>query len=223
MKSLFVPIFAVLTVVAQAELPMGVPKPLKPLETLVTPIPYTADKPTDLSMSVPKPLEPLAPTFPKQDPAQEEEATPMLILGQDRTVDGLKSILDEPPPIPKGLVEEGTIPSALTGGEDADESVSDIWGMDPAQKFGQKDSAGQGTTSTDDPLGNAALLAMTVIAVLGLAYMAFVAYDYHQRWVQALTVQNDRYLGGGFELEAEDSYGSSVAFSESFGLPRRSM
>ena len=53
--------------------------------------------------------------------------------------------------------------------------------------------------------------------------MAFVAYDYRQRWMQSLMMQNDRYLGGAYDMEIEDTYGSPMSsFSESFVLPRRS-
>ena len=189
MKSLFIPVFVVLTVIAQADLPVSIPKPLTP-------------------------------TFPKQDSVLGEEAMPMLVRGQDRTVDGLKNVLDEPLPIPKGTVENGIISTALTGSEDSEESTSIFWTMDPARNSAPKVPADQRTKSADDSLGHAALLAMTVIAMLCLAYMAFVAYDYRQRWLQSMMAQNDRCLGGGFDMESEDMYGSS--FSEGFGLPRRS-
>jgi len=79
-----------------------------------------------------------------------------------------------------------------------------------------------------DPLGHTVLLIATAITTIGLLYMAFVAYDYRQRWMQSLMMQNDRYLvGGAFDMEKmEDTYGAysgSPSFSEGFGLARRSI
>jgi hypothetical protein len=41
---------------------------------------------------------------------------------------------------------------------------------------------------------NGWLLVATIISVAALVYVAIIAVDYHQRWMQMLTAQNDRYF-----------------------------
>jgi hypothetical protein len=139
----------------------------------------------------------------------------------------LAEILGSPPPLAKGAVQEGAIDSKLLGTMDSPESDLDALAESLGQNKPQTSSAGQGTQPTD-PLGYMVLLMVTAGTTLGLVLMAFVAYDYRQRWMQSVMVQNDRYLGGGaFDMEKPDdfygSYGGSPAFSEGFGLSRRSI
>ena len=252
MKSLSIPIFAVLTVVTQADsyifppvrystVPMQemvtihelpsypmpsdliatVSDPIYVDERIVTPVPHGVGKPTEKPIAVPLSLEPLAPVFPKQDFLQTEEETTFTFRGQVRSVDEIKSILDSPPLVAGGAVEAGIINQELTGGSDTEDSELDSSLLSAAQKMTQTNLPGHGTGSAD-PLGHGVLLFATVITTMGLVYMAFVAYDYRQRWLHSMTTQNDRYLGGAFDMEMEDGYGSSVSFSDGFGLKRRS-
>ncbi|MDR1483929.1 MAG: hypothetical protein LBT09_03800 [Planctomycetaceae bacterium] len=41
---------------------------------------------------------------------------------------------------------------------------------------------------------NGWLLVATIVSVAALVYVAIIAVDYHQRWIQTLTAQNDRYF-----------------------------
>jgi hypothetical protein len=233
MKSLFVPLFAVLTVAVHADqyvfppvccshVPMHEVVTTYTVPTYGVPVSYSAAKPTEKLLALPRPLEPLAPLFPMQPLPQTEEQAPETIRGQTRAVDGLAEILDTPPPLAQGAVEEGTIDPKVIGTTDSSGSDFDVFTANQGQNPTLVGSAGQGTKLAD-PLGNAMLLMATAIATIGLIYMSFVAYDYHQRWMQSMTMQNDRYLGGGaFEMEMmEEPYGGSVSFSEGFGLARR--
>jgi hypothetical protein len=199
MKLLFAPIFAVLffavLTVVQAD-QYAVPSPLTPLE-------------------------PFAPRLPKQD--QAEEKAPAIIRGQSRAVSELAAILDTQPPFPRGHVEEGTIDPKLIEPL-ATESDLDKYAEEMAKNSPKVGLASKNTEGTDT-LGYTVLLIAMVVTTIALVYMAFVAYDYRQRWMQSLTAQNDRYLGGGmFDMETEDTYGSgSVSFSEGFGLPHHSI
>jgi hypothetical protein len=209
-------------------------------ERTAIPVAYTAAKPTEAPITLPRPLAPLAPIFPVQTPPQTEaevmqaisaptmpiHTTPApTVRGQARTVDDLGEYLDAPLPIARGSIEAGIIESKLIGSLDSSESETDIFATTPGLSTTQTGSAAQKTTSTD-PLGDAVLLTMMIIVTLVLIYMAFVAYDYHQRLVHSLTTQNNRYLGGGaFDVEMEDLYSNNnpVSFSENFGLSRHSI
>jgi hypothetical protein len=194
-----------------------VPETVWTHESVVLPdtaLPHTVAKATE------KPS--LGPLMPLQDnlPVEpEEKAVEKIVLGQVSIENELDAILKTAPPIPRGAVEERTIDSKLTENASSPSS-EDIF--IPQQI---NTPAGSVSKSTDH-LGDGALLAVTVFAALGFFYMAFLAYDYHQRWMQSLTMQNDRYLGNGaFDREMEDVYSGSSGsgtFTDNFGLPRRS-
>jgi hypothetical protein len=182
-------------------------------ERIVIPVTHTVEKPTEKPIVFPKPLVPLLPLQ-----TEEHVQIPETIRGQNRTVDNLAEVLDSPLPLPQGAVEEGTIDSKLI--DTAEPSESDLGVI--KQSLISAGPAGQGTKPAD-PLGYGVLLTAMAIIAIGLVYMVFVAYDYRQRWMQSLTTQNDRYLGGGVsDWETEDSYSSPATFSEGFGLTRRS-
>ena len=240
MKSLFIPIFALLSVVVQADSYIfppihysAVPSyevvsiedvPSRPVSSgmmtivaepvyvdkrIVTPMSHAVKKPAEKPISVPQPLEPLAPVFPKQDFLQHEEEL-SIFRGQFRSVDEIKEILDSPPSVAKGAIESETISPDLAGSSDAEESEMDTFSMSLPQN---STSLPQNSTKIDsadraaelaDPLGYGMLLVATIVMMIGLVIMAFVAYDYHQRWVHSMTAQNDRYLGGGtFDMDMD--------------------
>jgi hypothetical protein len=199
---------------------------------VVTSSPHIAAKPTEKENIVLRPLESLpTPTLPQpiplapRLPEQTEEQSHEIVRGQI-TVDKLAGVLDSPPPLAQGAVEEGTIEPKLLGTTDTPELSAE----------GLEESVGQGATPTTttqetklaDPLGYTMLLIATAVTTIGLLYMVFIAYDYRQRWMQSLTMQNDRYLGvGALDMEkTEDTYGSysgSSSFSDGLGLSRRSI
>ena len=180
-------------------------------EPIITSTTYRVEKPMEKPVALPKPPAPLLPL-----PVLEQ--VPVTLVGQVRSVNQLAEVLDTPPPLAQGTVEEGTIDPKLIDTFDPSESDIDVLG----QHLIQVGAVEPGTKSAD-PLGNGVLLTTMVIVTIGLVYMAFIAYDYRQRWMQSLTTQNDRYLGGGaFDWEAENTYSSPVGFSDGLGLTRRS-
>ena len=181
--------------------------------TLNSPPPYTG---TGKPLAVPPPL--VSPSVQYPSYAESSNTT---ILGQLRTAEDSTGLLATPPPPAIGPVEAGIIEPKLVG--DLDSSESDLEFLQTSLTQGTSVPV---TATADleptDPFGNWALFAATFLTTAGLIWMAFIAYDYRQRWVQSLTVQNDRYLGG-FDTDMEDTYGTSTSFSESFGLPYRSI
>ncbi|MDR0327716.1 MAG: hypothetical protein LBI05_05410 [Planctomycetaceae bacterium] len=204
MRLYFAPIFSVLFAVLFASAPIAVVQ----ADQYAFPPPLA-------------PLEPFAPLLPKQDQAREEG--PAIIRGQSRAVSDLAVILETPPPFPKGPVGEGTIDPKLIE-PSATESDLDKYAEEMAKNSAKANAANQNPEMAD-PLAHSVLLAATGVLTIALVYMAFVAYDCRQRWMQSLTAQNDRYLGSGmFDMETEDTYSSgSVSFSEGFGLPHHSI
>ena len=189
---------------------------------VTVPATYSVEKPMEKPLVLPTLPEPLAPLLPAQDYVEKNVSE--TIRGQAKTVDELTGYLGSPPPLSQGAVEEGTLDPKLIGTLESTESDLDALAADLEQKSAKADLAGRNTELTD-PLGYTVLLIATVITTIGLVYMAFVAYDYRQRWMQSLTMQNNRYLGGGaFDMEMEDTYSSgSVSLPEGFGLSRHSI
>lgn len=203
-------------------------------ESVVTQMPYTAAKPTEKVIALPLPLAPLLPIQDDSLIGEIGEKVSETVRGQTRTMESeLAEILDTPPSVARGAVEEGTIDPKLTESPVSQildpEMLMAMLMADSAQSNSSSpaSSAGQtsGTKSTD-PLDYGVLLFATILTTAGLVYMAFVAYDYRQRWMQLSTMQNDRYLGGGggaFDMEAENTYSGSSSFSENFGLTHHSI
>ena len=223
MKPLFIFIVPVLTVAVYAD-QYGV-APVWYSEVPVETSPYAVAKPADKPITVPSRLGPLMP-LPESLPL--EEGTTQVVLGQAvTTVNDLETILSTAPPIARGAVEEGTIDPKLVGSSDSSNiGFDDIFTTNSTQSNAVQSGSVNQMGDQTDPLGYGMLLVATIITTIGLVIMAFVAYDYRQRWMQSMTTQNDRYLGGGFDMEFEDTYSSSVgsvSFSEGFGLPRRSL
>ena len=204
-------------------------------ERLVISAPYTVKKPSETPIALPEPLV-LVPFLPIQDRVSlEERATTPSSVDVVRAqigVENLKEILSATPPLARGPVEEGTIdPKFIENPNSSSSDLDALAGLltsgNPAQSasLGQAPGMQQAT-----PLGDGVLVFATVVTTLGLIYMAFVAFDYRQRWMQSLTTQNDRYIvGGTFDIDTENTYGGAVSFSdgfgfsENFGLARRSI
>jgi len=180
--------------------------------------PRTVAKPTEKLITVPPPLGPLLPL--REYPQTGEEATP--VVRAQVGVDNLEGILNAPLPPAQGPVESGTIEPKLVESLDASGLDVDVFMANPAQSNAVQLGVGtQSEAKPTDPLGYVVLVFATIVTTIGLVIMAFVAYDYRQRWMQSLTVQNDRYLGGGaFDMEMEDAYSGSISLSD-FGIPRR--
>ena len=193
-------------------------------EPIVTSIPYTVAKPTEKPILVPQQL---APLLPIQEIQPTQEAAMETVRGQTMTVNELDDLLSTSPPFAQGAVEAETIDPKLIGSPALSDLDSDILAANLAQgNLIQAGTVGQTSeTKPTDPLIDGMLLTVTIITTIGLVYMIFVAYDYRQRWMQSLMMQNDRYLGSGgaFDIDMEDTYSGSFSFSEGFGLTRRSI
>jgi len=203
--------------------------PLLPLERLDksalsgirnSPEQHAAEKPVDNMLTLPPPLDDrIGPRL----PAHESPLGPVpeTIRGQERTVDAVSEILDMPLPFARGAVADGVVePKLMESPAGADGDFDMFGGSSSPEKPKQADAAAQQA----DPLGYGMLGVITAIMAFMLVYMAFVAFDYQQRWMQSLTAQNDRYIvGGAFDMELENTYGGSVPLSEGFGLTHRSI
>jgi hypothetical protein len=204
-------------------------------QRLVIPIPYTEAPPPEMSSPpLPEPLvlaPLLPPLLPKQDRTPPPAMEAMSSLGAMSSPDTMSSLdtiraqagmegsaemLSIPPPLPGGLVPAGTIDSKLIDDPEASEWDDDyLSGL-----LGQGGASGQPSSGTPaTSLGNEVLVFATIITTFGLIYMAFIAYDYRQRWMHSLTAQNDRYIiGGTYDMDTEDLYGGSRSFSEGYGF-----
>ncbi|MDR1289726.1 MAG: hypothetical protein LBK06_00845 [Planctomycetaceae bacterium] len=73
---------------------------------------------------------------------------------------------------------------------------------------------------------NGWLLVATIVSVAALVYVSIIAVDYHQRWIQTLTAQNDRYFAtddlayGGLadKYESADNRNFGTDFFKPFTL-----
>ena len=181
---------------------------LDPLPPLQDPLPNreAAKKETSETVGRQAYVPRLGPFLPLQDPLPDKEGTSEktrgTIRGQAGAVSGLAEVLNTPPPIAVGPVEEpidpkivGNLPESGSDGEFLESSPPGLPSSPPP------------VVKLSDPLGYGVLLAAIAITTIGLIYMVFVAYDYRQRWVHSLTIQNDRYLSGGaFDMDVDDVY-----------------
>lgn len=204
MKSLYVLIFGLLTAVAAAE-------PLAPHLPVLNPLP------TGQFRGSTEGLEGLAEILDSCPPVDTTIIRGQIRMGGDEPT----GIMSSPPPPARGPVEDPIEPRLIGDPEmtDSERDILQTTSTPNATKAGQS-----GAGSLTDPLGYGTLVAATVVMAMGLVWMVFIAYDYHQRWVQAMTMQNERYLGGSsFDIDLEDTFGSPAAFSDSYSLPRQSI
>ena len=231
MKPLFIPPFVVLSVVlltvavsaewynVHSDAPMAIP------------VPYTVKKTTETSITIPTSpvLLPLSPTPDRLPPAPEATVPTGVVRGQTG-MESLGGILDTAPPLARGPVEAGTVDPKLIENHDSPDADLDtltgLLGSGSSARTTSGQKSGQASDSQlIDPLGYGVLVTALIFTTLGLIYMAFIAYDYHQRWVHSLTEHNDRYLGSGvLDGDTEDTYSSnSFPLSDGFGLVRHSI
>lgn len=176
-----------------------------------------------------KTLEPL-PEPPKKDGASRLAIPPPFptILGQSGSTFGseLQEALAQPPPLPQGPVDPKVISPKLVDFRE-EPSVGftpmgpaetiyegrdrDLKPTDPPHRLHSE----EGVSLGDSPI-NGILLITTIVSVMTLIYMIFIAIDYHQRWIHSLTTQNRAFASGWSEdgaLDEVDFYGRS-----SYGL-----
>ena len=188
-------------------------------EPVLIPAPYTMAKPPETPITLPEQLV-LTPFLPIRDrsPVEEKTAVPSGIVRGRENIESLGEILSRPTPLAGGPVADGTIDPKLLDHPALSDSEFDVLGGLLIPDKPSVTPERQSGTPLADPLVNGVLVAALIFTTLGLIYMAFIAYDYHQRWIHSLTAQNDRYLGSGTFDIGEDSYGSSISLSDNFGL-----
>jgi len=187
---------------------------------MIEPLLYTVEKPTETPMTVPLPLAvsppervTFAPVFPEhgsfiQNGVSEDASA--TIRAQSLTIDEVSGVLASPPPVARGAVESEKIDPKLIESTNASELENLVLPTSPADISVRPDSA-KPSTATTDPAGYGVLFVVMLITIFGFVWMALVAYDYHQRWTQSLMLQNDRYLGGGYDMETDDLYRDYLA------------
>ena len=98
---------------------------------------------------------------------------------------GFRSTFDERPPPPEGTIDDpSVIPDKLTG--------------EPKSAETEETTVTPGGAPKTAQLTNGVLLLVTVCALALLFYAIVIAWDYRQRWMQALTTQNSR-LASAFD------------------------
>lgn len=118
-------------------------------------------------------------------------------------------VLSERPPHPQGTVDAEVLDPKLLDDKlsetDSQEIQKILDGQEtqPAKDAVVKEeTASEDTESKSKQWANAVLLVVTIVTVMMLVYAVVIAYDYRQRWVQALMTQNSKLaMGSGFEDE----------------------
>ena len=187
-------------------------------EPVSIPVSNMVAKPPETRITAPETFT-IVPFLPIQESPPVAEAPTGVMRGQ-AGVENLEGILSVPPSLARGTVEAGTIePKLIEGPPGFDLEVDPRVGEVPDPPNRAKTSGQPSGITSADPVGSGVLVFATIITTLGLIYMAFIAYDYRQRWMHSLTAQNDRYIiGGTFDMDMDDVYGGSRSLSDSFGL-----
>jgi hypothetical protein len=179
---------------------------------------YTVAKPPELQPLPEMKLAPLVPMFPTTEPEQTEPVkvttkttvkTPTILGQVSSSINQLEELLKTPPQHPQGLVETGLVDEKLV--DEPQVAIPTL--EDPVVEAAK--TVPPVAAARADQWAYGVLLIATVVTTIGLIYTTFIAYDYRQRWTQALTTQNARF--SGTLDETEDLYGT-MSYSESFGF-----
>lgn len=174
-----------------------------------------AMKPPQKSISKPA-LPPEVPKDIEEEPLQIP-APITTIRGQaiSNFASGVEEALSHRPPIAQGPVDPGVIPTELTKNAQHVEELplSDVLTEENAGTEGVPSLGGVSSVKKEKPrpmdasFVNGALLVATIISTMMLIYAVVIAFDYRQRWMQSLTLQNTR-----FSSVLDD--GEDLAFSD---------
>ncbi|MDR2440134.1 MAG: PT domain-containing protein [Planctomycetaceae bacterium] len=171
-----------------------------------------------------KPAQPL-----QNEPNNTPKPTPPVsqtVLGQSSSfASDLEKALDEPLPSPKGLVDVSVIdpklfesaaehenkktPEQNTASTPTTENNSTVISKEPSEENKLKNEKQVNGI-------NGILLLVTIVSVTMLIYAVVIAFDYHQRWIQSLTTQNNRFAGisdsgfSGNEMDMDADFSGNI-------------
>ncbi|MDR2115302.1 MAG: hypothetical protein LBP87_02865 [Planctomycetaceae bacterium] len=144
------------------------------------------------------------------------------VLGQSSSfASEVDKALNEPLPFPKGQVDasaidpklyENTAESTAENKEMPDTNESTSATENNSTVISKEISEKNKSKNEKQANGiNGILLLVTIVSVAMLIYAIVIAFDYHQRWIQSLTTQNNRFSGlsdsvfSGDEMDADFS------------------
>ncbi|MDR3233101.1 MAG: hypothetical protein LBT46_05475 [Planctomycetaceae bacterium] len=186
--------------------PLSVVNASSPLKALQPIRQQPPNKPAQ-NQTVPHKPEPQPLTFPDAEEVLPDTA-PVTVRGQVTTAfNELDEILKTPPPHAQGPVDSAAVEPKLIEQSAADIPILNAEtaaALLPSAEASLKPAA----ETKSDQFAYGTLLIATAVTTIGLIYMAFVAYDYRQRWMQSLMTQNDRFTGNPLDGEWEDIYGT---------------
>jgi hypothetical protein len=170
----------------------------KPFPGITFPLPEESERTTA--------LKPPQPHEPNDEPKKEQKQVPPVsttILGQSSGfANEIETVLNEPPLFPKGLADASAIDPKLiddtAGNKETPEknnlstSIAEH-GSTAVVKHPAEQREFKNKKQTNGV--NGILLLATIISVAMLIYAIVIAFDYHQRWIQSLTAQNNRFSG----------------------------
>jgi hypothetical protein len=162
------------------------------------------DRITNLKPTQPLPNQPYP--HKEQKPKQTPPVPPVapVVLGQSSDFAGeVDRAFNEPLPSPKGLADASAIdPKLYENPADNNAGLETPEPLDPSTLTAENNS----TVIPKEPTQesklnngkqangvNGVLLLVTIVSVSMLIYAVVIAFDYHQRWIQSLTTQNNRF------------------------------
>ncbi|MDR0335474.1 MAG: hypothetical protein LBI18_00105 [Planctomycetaceae bacterium] len=170
-----------------------------------------------------KPPQPL-PDKPNVEP-QVPPMTPIILGQSSSTANNVEQELAEPLPTPRGLVDTSAIDPRLFGNTAENQEISEK--NNPSTSTTENNSTTNSKNSSEENQTqngkqtnrvNGILLLATIISIAMLIYAVVIAFDYHQRWIQSLTAQNNRFSGSSDSGFVGDDLDMDADFSENIPL-----
>ncbi|MDR2756765.1 MAG: hypothetical protein LBC20_13765 [Planctomycetaceae bacterium] len=160
----------------------------------------------------------LKPTQPLQnEPNNIPKQTPSVsstVLGQSSSFAREVEKLEEPLLSPRGLVDASAIDPKLyentAENKETSEQNKELMSTTENNSTAISKEPSEENKSKNEKQNNrinGILLLVTIVSVTMLIYAVVIAFDYHQRWIQSLTTQNNRFSGisdSGFSGEEMD-------------------
>jgi hypothetical protein len=138
-----------------------------------------------------------------------EQKPPTTILGQSLgqssgNARAVEEALSEPAPYPQGLADASMIDPKLVYDDNpaASSEMTEKINISPTATGTNPPIVATDKTERVKPKSekgvngiNGILLLATIVSMMMLIYTVVIAFDYHQRWMQSLTAQNNRFSG----------------------------